>query len=629
MRVRARANMSAVVEEFAAEFAAADAALAELPRAASSHATSERAHWLRLRPVFARSLEHMIVQAWLVWFVATRQPTRASRPSGACDVRQCRASRVRVRLFTTDARYASADAESFIVRDVEALDGRSLHACTAFCMRTSDQRLHYREITASASANGLTILDEADGRVYWCDRHGKAHVCDERCAEGETDERGAERCALSRRLLGSVLQPSFGDGSRDAPPASDALAAAAVAASVRTPARERVDEKSVPTLSTVARSSVRRRASSANAFHERLDAADEIELIALPPPRKRSRASSSSSSSTSSSSSSSPSLSSSSSSSSPSPSLQAVVGETERESETTSVSKHALVDVHVDDPRVRTFPQLARGNTFGDEIGHAMRIVYGQCYTAVHLVYFSEQRAAIEERRAAVVDAEVEYVLREYLAESERPGVWISHDEARRRADAARGTRRSYSFLVLPEGAVVRLTAYYAMLALEFFWSIRPLARRVVRTCTSLLESTLTAKRTARNAKLASRAREVASYFEVATRLQTYTASDATPIILELARRGFRELLVVFFERDPLLEAFACETSVLQQLYVNERTCTQIMRDIKQTVAAARDLGFSLQTLVSTQMPLADVLDARTSVVELFLERRRGRLALT
>jgi hypothetical protein len=273
---------------------------------------------------------------------------------------------------------------------------------------------------------------------------------------------------------------------------------------------------------------------------------------------------------------------------------------------------------------------VARLNTFADDVGQAMRVVYGQCYAAVELVLFSDERAGLEERRAALVDAEVEYVLRAYLTEAERTGGWVTHDEARRRADEARGTRRRYPFLVLPPGGVARACAYYAMLVLEFFWSVRPLARVVVRAVDALLAApALAPKRTRRNAKLAARAAELASYRERAARLQTYTAADATPIVLELARRGFRELLLVFFERDALLGVLACESAVLQQLYVAERTCTQIMRDIKQTVAAARDLGLALHSLVATQMPLADVLDTHGSVVDAFLERRRARLHLT
>jgi len=598
--------------EIAAAFAEADAALAEHGPVADG-----RAHWLRLREPLARALERAVVHAWHTWFMLTPRGAHATRLTGGCELGTCTASRVRLRLFATDARYLNDPV--VLASDYESPDGRSLHACTPFCVRTTDRALHHRDITQAAVDGGFSVL-AGMGRVYWCDRHAKAHICDGACSEGALDERGLERCALSRRELAVRLEAAYGDGSRDAL-RNDGLGGDGRFG----------DAAPLFTTRSSRRARAGRRAANANVFHERLRAEDAIELFALEPPVASKRALTLAESV--------PPASKRARTPAPSGALEAMASEPVVAAAAPSASATVVpppppstVAMYVDDPRVRLFSDFAHTNTFADGVGHAMVVVYGQCHAAVALSLFSNERAAIEARRASDIAYGVESALTALYAEARARNAWITLDEVRRRRALEIGNRRVPPHLKLPVGAVDRLCAYYAMLALEFFWGIRPLAYAVEGTCATLLArlpaATGTAKPSRRSTQAASRRAELNTYREVAARVTKYTAANATPSILSLVRRGFRELLLTMYEPDAVLQVLAPDAAVLQELYLAERTSTLIMRDLKQTVAAARDLGFALDGLRGTQLSLVRVMYARGSVCDLFLRERLANRAL-
>jgi hypothetical protein len=270
----------------------------------------------------------------------------------------------------------------------------------------------------------------------------------------------------------------------------------------------------------------------------------------------------------------------------------------------TSASLAVPTDVYVDVdvPAQDLFPERGVDNTFGDEAAPVLARLYAQAYGSVHLLLFSAQRSRFEEGVRVAVLADARRRLSAYDAQQRKLGEPIWFKEQRQIEDRALTSRRTFPLLLLPTNGIVRLTAYYALIAVEMHIQLVQCARATLTTSTS------------------------ADTRAVCERYYDTNFSKVVPCALDLLATGLMNGTESLIERDLLLAIFP-ESQTIEVLGVPQNVCTVVKKDMKRLFVAALQARTPARTLRVTQLPTSVVLHSADSVVSLFLEARRRRLA--
>jgi len=374
--------------------------------------------------------------------------------------------------------------------------------------------------------------------VYVCARHGRVHVCDDACRHNVAGPQGYRVCALSGRTLSAPLETAFGDGNTVL---SDTLVS------------QREHEE------TVRRTSSTLRRSAAHVL-ESIIASGNAQLRD-----------------------------------------SATLGTTPTSS-ASAADADEDVYVDVDIPADDVFPDAGVDNTFGDAVSADLARLYAQAYSTVHLLLFSEQRAAIERRAREDTMREAQRHLNTYIANQRKTGAPIMLAIGRRLERRAFNARRLFPELLVPPHTIARLTAYYAVVCVELYVQL-------VAVVAGLRESLSAANR------------------QVAQRFMEMPFASIAPTMLDILHEGLHASGVVLVIAEPTLSLFP-ESQTIEELGVPQKTCTQVKKDLKRLVVVASQANVPLTTLRTTQLDMATIMHGRTSIISTFLAERRRRLSL-
>ena len=417
-----------------------------------------------------------------------------------------------------------------------------LHACVpSLCSLAPAAHLSERTADIRALRHVLTEPQSTCGGVTYCETHGRAHVCvPSRCRHALRSTRGFLVCPLSGRTLASErLQMAYGDGTT------------IVSGEI---AKQRDDEEAHR------RSTEALRRSSSSAI-EALLANGNSQLrssTALGRPKKRKNAD--------------------------------VVNVREEE---------AYIDADI--PAIDVFPDDGDDNTFGDGAASELARLYAEAYASVHLLLMSDERAAIEQRNRELVVAEARRRINSYITYQRKSGAPVLLSVCRQIERRAMNSRRVYPELVLPPHAIARLTAYYALVAVEMHWQLA--------YCASLLLE--------RSPTVASK--------RAYERYTTLSFASIVPNVLDILRTGLRSGSSPIALEEPTLSIFP-ESQTIEELGIPQKSCTESKKTMKKIIVDATQASLPMHMLRVTQLDSTLVIFGRESVVSTFLRERQRRL---
>lgn len=257
----------------------------------------------------------------------------------------------------------------------------------------------------------------------------------------------------------------------------------------------------------------------------------------------------------------------------------------------------------VDFPTRGLFPRSAALNTFGDDEDLTLLRCYVDAHAIVNRLLASPARAALvfKQRRDAYTN--VANTLQTHIARRRAAGGVVSRATLRAIAARVQKRRRAYPLLVLPPHGRERLVAYYAMLCLELYFNLRHAAR------SSALVTTAKDRET------------IAALFPMDT-----FAGFMPSLLQRFATRCCLSTGAIVAYAEPLLALMPDEPTMTALGCASRTPYEKLMRVLLKCVAnSPRELGARLR---ATHIDNADVLGAPpdTSIVRLFLERRRARL---
>ena len=509
-----------------------------------------------------------------------------------------------VRVFACAPSVVFAPSRAHVVLDDSACrdvpTGGALHVCCAeFCAGYALDALaqyHWHDRTTVLRDAGFSVCAARihGGGVYWCERHTRMHVCTATCTNTFTNSLGYTVCVLSGHTLRAPLSVSFGSGtvllSREMQWQRDSDAAARR----QTLAVQRSALSAIETVVTAGNSHVLEHSptSAAGASggggaattkkRPRIDLSRSVHATSrrnlfTDDSRDRLRRSRS-----------------------PSPTDCNV--DDNQPTVQGGAERHLDVYIDADAPADDLFPNELTYNTFGDGIATELARWYAQAYASTHLLLFSEQRAAIEVRNRRAVLRDARHRIDSYIngqRKARRPVILATCRQIEMRV---LNSRRIYPEMLVPRNARARLTAYYALVCMEFYLQL------VQSVCTLMPRFSETMR-------------------VVAERFQAVSFASVAPNILDLMHEGLRINGHVIIDAESLLSIFP-ESQTIDELGINQKTCTDVKKMIKKCIVAATAANEPLERLRTTRLDAIDVIFGDDSVVSLFLGRRRVRLGM-
>jgi len=447
-----------------------------------------------------------------------------------------------VALYAT-APTCVAGADGTLDFGAEPVTGASLHACVASLCPARDAALHATNCT-SRVRHTLTEPCSSGGGVHFCATHGRAHVCIASSCRHAVDSQRMRVCPLSARTLGLELRTAYGYGNT-------------IMTDEITEHRDAVEMQR--------RSSSAMRRSSASCAIENVLAAGSAQTRDITPLAGGKRKTPSPS---------------------PSPASSA----------SSSTSTYTDTDIPADD----VFPADGAANTFGDGAAPVLARLYAEAYASVHLLLMSDDRARIEERNRQLVLAEARRRINSYLSYQRKSGEPVMLSVCRQIERRAFNARRVYPELVLPPHAIARLTAYYALVAVEMHMQLVRCASRLAETSESMQR--------------------------VFERYTTTSFAAVVPNVLDILHSGLRSGSVPIAVEESTLSIFP-ESQTIEELGILQKTCTDVKKIMKKIIVAASNANVSVNELRVTQLDTTLVMfDTDSSVVSLFLAERRRRI---
>jgi len=236
-------------------------------------------------------------------------------------------------------------------------------------------------------------------------------------------------------------------------------------------------------------------------------------------------------------------------------------------------------------------------------------LLYANAYAFVHLFLMSDERAALERaahvrRETAARRAVVKYVRAQVRARAPIELLVVESFVTR-----ALDGHRLPTTLCVPDGGRARLTAYWALLAIEFYVQAAAVAASMLAA---------TGARTSRHARAA------------AAEYTTLPPAHVVPCVLRIARDGLLVDGRVVVARERLL-ALLPDTQIATRLGLVQKTVKNTHKTLMSLVIAALNVTrVPLHALQLTQLPPARVLYEREhSIVALFATARRLRVPST
>jgi len=577
-------------------------------------------------------VERDLATAWRRWYITTNQVQTSSggntTTDDECTLATCTSSvkKMNIDVYAVDEDVlGDVRTHEAIVKhaSVRTTDGRRLHLCSDFCQeQMSNLALHDECINRKLERNNVSIVRER-GNVYWCDRHRRAHVCVGQCRYRYTDEHGFEKCVLSGRELAAPIRHVFGDGTREAMTGdgdvggdgADMAALDDVLDAVVDERDGREREVHNRAQATMAMAKRGRRSSTSAPTREYGSAYDRQRLIPLGNRGVR-QARTAPAATTKRTKTTMPIAIQLSSDYVMKSRNTAAKRDRPRNPDATGGKRGRVREVDQDHWSVVDFDQRRWSNVTWSMDRDTFRRMYKNIYAQTDRLLFSEERSKLEEERARIVDEVAYRRMVNYRSEQLKRGNVVFLDEALRRGEEEVNMHWRPPTIVVGVGWLERLAAYYTMLQVEFVINVRALAVRVENMAKQQRRRLLTNGDSERR-------RQLDGFITVATSMRGHDEAKMVPSMLQLIRQGWEEAAVRVFVRDAFLQPIFFESAVMQELGVPEKACTRATTDIKQTVAAARDLRVSLADMQSTQMDFNDVVrTAPASVVELFLHKK-------
>jgi hypothetical protein len=454
---------------------------------------------------------------------------------------------------------------------------RALHACTRFCAHPTSAWLHARDARQTGDDAAQLSALRPDGGLYWCERHTKTHICDARCRETYVPSAaGVEVCVLSQRVVTAAPKFAFGDGTGNAVEPVIARRRGGSAARRYALTHEAPGVSGARPLRGIKRE-----------IKEEASDADDEPAAATPGPEPMDTGGGGGLEN-----------------------AEEAPEEEEDDDEDEEEDGDDAGDIDPDAPADDLFSDVYEVNTFGEDCAALLAQRYNVAYQMVHLVMFSDQRAQIEANLVEARVAEAQGKIDAYLEERAFGGdaaTYAYMSTCRALHDTEVFRRRVYPQLILPRHGTRRLTAYFAMLCVEFYTQLRDCAARV---------------------RARAHARKDGKVLIMVDRLSAYKLAHVVPNILDMAREGISENNEHIIERERLLALFP-GSNVVQMLGIDQKPCTEIKKDIKRCITLALDAREPVSALRVTSLSMVDVLFSPLPVISrLFLDARRARLGI-
>lgn len=231
-----------------------------------------------------------------------------------------------------------------------------------------------------------------------------------------------------------------------------------------------------------------------------------------------------------------------------------------------------------------------------------------RAYEIVWRMLFGFQRCAIERRRLERSHETARRVAQQHVAACAKDGRVLLLNELESVYSNALTTRRRYTRLTLSAAEQRAALVYYALLATEFYLSLRALPVRVPAADAD------------------------ADYVTVRTQ---FAFEHFVPIALDMMRADFTIGGVRVLPRDTFLVAeYGPDPAALRALGLPENTCTHVRNATVHLLRVAARQGTSLRRVQTTEFRFSELCDlaheapraALTETVRRFVARRAARI---
>jgi len=268
---------------------------------------------------------------------------------------------------------------------------------------------------------------------------------------------------------------------------------------------------------------------------------------------------------------------------------------------------HASDDADCDFPSPTLFPHHVDDNTFATGIEANLAQFYASAYHTVHRLIFSAERGALEAAKEQRVRAAADKRVARYIRTQRREREPIVLGVCQQYVDHVYSQRHLYDLHLVAAETTRRLTAYWALVSMEFYVQLNAVADRV------------------RESSPPKKVRESAD------RLATWPIEHALANVLDVMASGFAHTGRTIVPRERWLELYP-ESLTIKALGIAQGTCTSIKKDVYAVLNRAIECGVPLELVQTTSLESERVMfklaadDA--SVVTMFLRARKQRLGM-
>jgi len=262
----------------------------------------------------------------------------------------------------------------------------------------------------------------------------------------------------------------------------------------------------------------------------------------------------------------------------------------------------------LDAPSADLFPDDGADNTFGDGLAEKLLMTYTQAYATVEHIVFGQRRAELEAAAVAGRLREAETRITQYATDRFKAGLAVDLTMCRQlEHNALTKSKRLFKRLLVPEGSLRRMRAYYAAVCTEFYTQL----------CGELHS-------------LSQYARLPPKTKQACERFLMYSEAEVMPNILDIMHEGLRIREHVIVPEEPLFRDLFPESLTLDRLGIGQKICTDVKKLLKRCVLIViTEANRPVVRLQTTQLDLTGIMHGTEPVWSLFLEARRDRLGLT
>ena len=493
-------------------------------------------------PDLNRHVEVQLRKLWIEHQLAVNESTNATLPRGPCQAATCIPQYFGIHIYAVDPSIPRSQLHEFMIIPVDDVDCKSpLHACIekfCYCDNPAYSMYHWKERTDAFADCQFAQSGITGGGVYWCAGHTRMHVCTSNCTNITKTSIGTIVCVLSGREIRQKDEVMYGDG--------------------LTILTHDLEDERAKTSSTI------RKIRSAH----RSGLTNVQELIQTSTARHTE-----------------------------------LYGFHAEDTETQQLEHMEFDDEDVyadmDEPADNLFPDN-EDNTFGAEMTGELNQIYAHAYALVALLIFSDERSKIEARNRHFVRDRAEHQIRNYIDSQKLNKEPVFLDVCQQLQDRAFASRYVYPQLLVAPCGIPRLTAYFAVLVMEFYLQLIDVLHQI-----------------APQAPVRAR-----TYIE---KFLGYPFGSVAPNILDVMREGLSMERQTILRPEPMLGLYP-ESNTLEELGIPQKLCTEVKKCMKQCIIHAVP-RVPIAQLQITQLDLTAVFNPmEPPVVSQFLIARRHRL---